>query len=474
MSDPNARLRQWLIISLGHLWQNNEKARWSGARDLAHEKLYKALTDPVPEVRAAAVYALGTFISSVQKDRTEQANIVDRFIAMTLLNTLSNDMSPLVRMELVAALQWIILSFESQFVSLVLQEQSSPNVLPHNSHSLERKLNMKRVSSSSSLSANTLTGSLINFTSSSSTKIGFGSNYMKIYQGLLTLSRDAHPGVSALAQKVIDYILNKAEMISVKEATKENCSLSLPPSPNTRTNYLMEPPTQYLTKASLLKQISPQSKVSTQIESNRKPNSTSAASSFDSPKKSDSKEPQPQQLDDAKQADQLQSNDFAQQNGQQRPRRNSKANNKPRKAPVFTVDIKPGTDEKPNNASPLTQIPVADEAVASPSSTRNEKLISQSKLIQQSPPLSTQQQQQSQQQKQTTQPKEPQPISLQPPIKPLVQTDFIKWVISSMSSPSSSLTNVVDKHLPKYLEKMQRFERNKAVRIRATGDTIFC
>lgn len=108
LNDPNALHRQWLAICLGHLWQNYDKARWSGVRDLAHEKLYPLLCDPVPEVRAAAVYALGTFISTQQKDRTEHANNIDRSIAIALLTTVGNDMSPVVRMELIAALQWMV------------------------------------------------------------------------------------------------------------------------------------------------------------------------------------------------------------------------------------------------------------------------------------------------------------------------------------------------------------------------------
>lgn len=110
IADGNALLRQWLAICLGHLWQNYDKARWSGVRDLAHEKLFPLLEYPEPEVRTAAVYALGTFISSVteHKDRTEHANNIDRSIAMTLINVTGNDMSPLVRMELVAALQWMV------------------------------------------------------------------------------------------------------------------------------------------------------------------------------------------------------------------------------------------------------------------------------------------------------------------------------------------------------------------------------
>lgn len=59
------------------------------------------------KVRAAAVYALGTFISSV-KERSEHANNIDHAVAMNLMNIVSQDMSPLVRAELVAAIQWMV------------------------------------------------------------------------------------------------------------------------------------------------------------------------------------------------------------------------------------------------------------------------------------------------------------------------------------------------------------------------------
>lgn len=65
LNDSSPQLRQWVAICLGRLWDQYEKARWTGVRDNAHEKLYILLHDPCPEVRAAAVYALGTFINSV-------------------------------------------------------------------------------------------------------------------------------------------------------------------------------------------------------------------------------------------------------------------------------------------------------------------------------------------------------------------------------------------------------------------------
>ena len=88
-------LRQWLAIAIGRVWDKYEKARWRGARDNAHEKLYVLLKDPVPEVRAAAVFALGTFLNSCE-ERTEHANSLDQSIATHLCNTVSDDASPLV------------------------------------------------------------------------------------------------------------------------------------------------------------------------------------------------------------------------------------------------------------------------------------------------------------------------------------------------------------------------------------------
>lgn len=50
LSDENPHLRQWVALCLGQLWDNYEKARWTGVRDIAHEKLYSLLEDPCPEV----------------------------------------------------------------------------------------------------------------------------------------------------------------------------------------------------------------------------------------------------------------------------------------------------------------------------------------------------------------------------------------------------------------------------------------
>uniref|UniRef100_A0A182PDX3 Raptor N-terminal CASPase-like domain-containing protein n=1 Tax=Anopheles epiroticus TaxID=199890 RepID=A0A182PDX3_9DIPT len=224
--DSNPLLRQWLAICLGHLWQNYEQARWSGVRDNANEKLYPLLSDPVPEVRAAAVYALGTFISSV-KQRSDHANNIDRSTAMHLFATVSNDMSPLVRMELIAALQWMVLFFETQFAGTFLQLDSP-----------ERSTNpMKRVSSTSNIIG----------AGKASVMVGF---YQKLWNGFIALSKDPFPEVAAMAQKVVDYVrADSAKEVTVCDKSSHHygsaASVSLPPSPNTRVGYLTgeSPPT---------------------------------------------------------------------------------------------------------------------------------------------------------------------------------------------------------------------------------------
>ncbi|XP_058446060.1 regulatory-associated protein of mTOR [Malaya genurostris] len=235
LNDENPVLRQWLAICLGHMWQNYEQARWSGVRDNANEKLYPLLSDPIPEVRAAAVYALGTFISSVTQ-RSDHANNIDRSTAMHLFATVCNDMSPLVRMELIASLQWMVRFFESQFVSVFLQETTSSNhLISHHYHSLERNINIKRVSS---------TSNIINVGKNAVT---VGSIYQKLWNGINALAKDPFPAVAQMAQKVVEYV-GKQGYEMAKEATtseKNAGSMSLPPSPNTRINYLggESPPT---------------------------------------------------------------------------------------------------------------------------------------------------------------------------------------------------------------------------------------
>ncbi|XP_036924243.1 regulatory-associated protein of mTOR [Sturnira hondurensis] len=119
LSDPHPLLRQWVAICLGRIWQNFDSARWCGVRDSAHEKLCSLLSDPIPEVRCAAVFALGTFVGN-SAERTDHSTTIDHNVAMMLAQLIS-DGSPVVRKELVVALTHLVVQYESNFCSVALQ-----------------------------------------------------------------------------------------------------------------------------------------------------------------------------------------------------------------------------------------------------------------------------------------------------------------------------------------------------------------
>ncbi|KAF5293532.1 hypothetical protein FQA39_LY03017 [Lamprigera yunnana] len=266
LSDPSPTLRQWVAICLARLWDHYDKARWTGVRDIAHEKLYTLLQDPCPEVRAAAVYALGTFINSVS-ERSEHANNIDHSIVMMLVNTVSRDMSSLVRRELVAALQWIVITFENAFLNVAAQEnnlcnsqESTPtstlkrigsrsfmSPLTHSinidyTDSLDR---LKRVASSSSISS--LGHSALAHHGSLGTLpyVTYGSVYIKIWAGLCNLETDPHPQVAQMCTVITTYIRNQVKAAKEGGDNRMGASMSLPPSPNRGSTYLTgdSPPT---------------------------------------------------------------------------------------------------------------------------------------------------------------------------------------------------------------------------------------
>jgi len=256
VDEPDRILRQWIVIGIGLAWHNVIAARWSAIRDSAHEKLFPLLQDPVPEVRAATAHALGTFIRSGGKMvRNEHANNIDHIVALRLVNAVSAEASPLVRKEIVAALQWVVLIFESIFIQIAVQQLEeerskdsgllSPNAheaLMTSSGSLHRIPNRQRLRASvnqlgsspefpeTALHQSSSTGnldrirravsssSLNTLTSPGVPNISFSSIYLKIWQGLVVMEKDSHIEVANMTKILTDYIRNKAkEILSIKE-----------------------------------------------------------------------------------------------------------------------------------------------------------------------------------------------------------------------------------------------------------------
>lgn len=257
LRDQEPVLRQWLAIAVGRVWDHYEPARWRGARDNAHEKLYELLKDPVPEVRAAAVFALGTFINSCE-ERTEHANSLDHSIALHLLKTVVEDGSPIVRQELVVALQHFTLAFDSNLVNVCRANMNQENTTAETNilmtSSTKSPLNRRMQSSTSSPSLDRLgavsktnsTGSLYTMASALP---GIGSVYDKVYKALEYLTRDPHPVVNEMAHSVVTYLKTKvknrelarpptANSVPNNKSPLDTASASMPNSPAKQPSYI--------------------------------------------------------------------------------------------------------------------------------------------------------------------------------------------------------------------------------------------
>ncbi|XP_021951380.1 regulatory-associated protein of mTOR isoform X2 [Folsomia candida] len=240
LDESDAELRRWVCICLGLTWAEFPSARWCGVRDSAHEKIYNILEDPNPEVRAAAVFALGTFINS-SNERSEHSNSIDHSIAMTIISKLgTEEASPLVRMEITVALHNFVLAFENNFITIEQQQiaaqelkMASPaggnSMRRISSHAKMRLLananplatvtgaethnmnhdSMRRVASSSSLSS-------LSFSPLSAAG-SVGGIYGKVWATITTYEKDPYHGVALLARTVLQNIRIKA-----KEAMKIN------------------------------------------------------------------------------------------------------------------------------------------------------------------------------------------------------------------------------------------------------------
>ncbi|KAL5018968.1 hypothetical protein ScPMuIL_004690 [Solemya velum] len=292
LNDSNPLLRQWLAICLGKVWSNFDNARWCGVRDSAHEKLHKLVEDRVPEVRAAAVFALGTFINNNVSERSDHATNIDLGVGMTLVPA-ANDGNPLVRMELSVAFGNLVMQFDNQFTAVatkmieeerVVKDKSIPvvsaetpggwNIITTSNSSdhsliLPNPNTIKRSSSRGSLLGlltNSMSGSnaplspqvqysrspssqesisstesmrRVNSVSSLSSLSGWNFNivYTTIWKSLLQLAADPHHQVAQMAKVIVNSVKLKASTLSKPKSVIHNSgsiSHSAPSSPSNR------------------------------------------------------------------------------------------------------------------------------------------------------------------------------------------------------------------------------------------------
>lgn len=174
-------LRQWSCLCLSMLWKDCTDARWLGIRCRAHTRLCESIWDPVPEVRAAMLHALTTFIGI--PELTQQLSEIEEGIASRVL-MMSNDGSSLVRKELTIFFSTFVKRYSGKFIVAAFEQM------------LEE---IKRNPS--------LHGDTNGFMDEEDVSFSEDTIFTSVWKHVLILSVDPDPEVAEDAAVIVDFVL---------------------------------------------------------------------------------------------------------------------------------------------------------------------------------------------------------------------------------------------------------------------------
>lgn len=222
LNDEDPLLRQWAALCIGVLWDDFDEAKGLGVKMKAHSDLTTQIhADPVPEVRAAILFALGVFIGTTAADMQanrsqagrplsgsapERTGLSEQWqadeelgVAMATLKC-QGDGSPLVRKELIILLSALVYNHRGSFVVAAYDNaiERAEGIRRNPAEVFEERMNVmeQSVRFMDPNKANTSTYSP-----------GFKAiMFSCMYRVLLDLAADPFPDVSERANIVLDYI----------------------------------------------------------------------------------------------------------------------------------------------------------------------------------------------------------------------------------------------------------------------------
>ncbi|CAG8377650.1 unnamed protein product [Penicillium salamii] len=178
----NPLLRQWSCLCLSMLWCDFPEAKWMGIRCAAPARLCELNFDPVPEVRAAMLHAVTTFLGI--PDLTDQVAQIEETLALAVL-PMSSDGSVVVRKELLVFFSTFVRRHQNKFLVAAFEE------LQEEKQSLRQRFGNE---TSQAVSA------------SKQPQLSANTTFGTIWKQLLALSVDPHPDIAQDAAVIVDYI----------------------------------------------------------------------------------------------------------------------------------------------------------------------------------------------------------------------------------------------------------------------------
>ncbi|EPQ60061.1 WD40 repeat-like protein [Gloeophyllum trabeum ATCC 11539] len=233
-------LRQWCALCIAQIWDGNDEIKIYGVDRGTQDKLIAMLSDDSPEVRTAALYALGTFMgSSGSADPNKcggggsgtMQHLEERIhfrmeVAVATGATLAvkDDASPTVRKELLVLISCLAKEWRGYFVvcAWIYWEENRRRVSGMSNH----------MSDDDDVAAIAVSEWLDSFGDDEGAREEnrvLLSSFFTIFVALLELSTDPYQEVATNAQTVVDYVM--ALLLESPFTRLDSTSLHVPPPP---------------------------------------------------------------------------------------------------------------------------------------------------------------------------------------------------------------------------------------------------
>lgn len=197
-NNANNLLRQWACLCISQLWHDLPEAKWRGIRENAPMKLSALTKDIYPEVRAAVVHAMTTFLGI--PDITDEVARIEESIAWTLLD-MANDGSPLVRKELLVFLSNFVPRYENKFIVAAFEqllEERDYAKYPPADDGMDYKMGLHYARPENRDESG--------FIKATAQGLSFNTVFAACWKHILVLNVDPHPEVQRDATIIVDYV----------------------------------------------------------------------------------------------------------------------------------------------------------------------------------------------------------------------------------------------------------------------------
>ncbi|BEI86430.1 hypothetical protein CcaverHIS002_0607170 [Cutaneotrichosporon cavernicola] len=212
-------LRTWCLLCIAQMWADNDEGKAMCMDQGRQELLMAALRNTSVEVRAAALYAFGTFLgaSSAPIDAPEpkggggmgaqlgikehQQLEVEAGLAYACMMTVKEDASPMVRKELVVVISCVVREWRGWFVAAAWCYYEQEAALASSNAGSEDDSDIVSEALAAWVASDEIAPEQhqVNLT--------LLSSFKTLFETLLDLSVDPHSEVAGMASTVVDYIV---------------------------------------------------------------------------------------------------------------------------------------------------------------------------------------------------------------------------------------------------------------------------